>query len=298
MPPERVPQEAALEYQLKAIAGGEPASSFFELRPYDRITGTIVTDARTWVGVNEIPKAMRLVGEHADQWETYIGAAPRIHERGKAEDVERVWTLWADLDGRESLERLRDFHPLPAIVVRSGSEDSAHAYWPLSEPLPSRWAQRANRRIALALGADPASTDPARILRPCKSWNRKHDPPRPVVCTRLKETAFTWIAVAGSLPDDRRYVAPPRPAGEHRIGGSPERLLEGLVGVVAEAQHGDRNNKLNWAAYRAGEHIARGELDAEVARVELCHAATHVGLPETETENTIASGLAAGRRTP
>src|SRR5437764_358921 len=79
-----------------------------------------------------------------------------------------------------------------------------------------------------------------------------------------------------------------RPAVE----GDPARVLEGLVRKVAEAQVGNRNACLNWAAYRAGEHVARGELEADDVHAELRHAAVSIGLPEREIENTIASGLA------
>ena len=148
--------------------------------------------------------------ELAPRLNVYIGAAPRVREDGTAQAVERVWTLWADLDGREALRRLAAFRPLPSLVIRTGSPDHAHAYWPLREPVSPDAAQRANRRLALALGGDMAATDPARILRPAGSLNHKHDPPGLVRCTRLELDVFTVEQVAGPLADSPHYA--PRPA--------------------------------------------------------------------------------------
>jgi hypothetical protein len=68
----------------------------------------------------------------------------------------------------------------------------------------------------------------------------------------------------------------------------------GLVARVAVAPDGERNNCLNWAAYRLGEMVARGELDhaaAEMALDELHLAAVRSGLGEAEVAGTIASGF-------
>jgi len=65
----------------------------------------------------------------------------------------------------------------------------------------------ANRRLAHALGADPASADAARILRVPGTLSHKHDPPTRVDALRL-DPDRRWDAddVVGALPD------PPAPA--------------------------------------------------------------------------------------
>ena len=70
--------------------------------------------------------------------------------------------------------------------------------------------------------------------------------------------------------------------------------LGGLLQVVLDATKGERNTRLNWAAYRAGEHVRRGQLDAREAAHALLLAATHIGLSEREAVGTIASGLGSG----
>lgn len=69
--------------------------------------------------------------------------------------------------------------------------------------------ERANRRLAHALGADTASADAARILRVPGTLSWKHDPPTAVEAIRLDTDRRVNAAdVVGSLPD------PPAPAPE------------------------------------------------------------------------------------
>ena len=58
--------------------------------------------------------------------------------------------------------------------------------------------------------------------------------------------------------------------------------------VVLEAQPGERNDRLNWAAY-TGRDLDHREVTAALLR-----AAQEVGLPRAEAERTIRSGLGAG----
>ena len=73
------------------------------------------------------------------------------------------------------------------------------------------------------------------------------------------------------------------------------RRLAGLIATVVEACPGERNVKLHWAACRAGELVASGELDEDVAVALLQDAAATAGLRPSEfgdaTRGTIASGM-------
>src|SRR6185312_3426048 len=97
---------------------------------------------------------------------------------------------------------LEEFAPAPAIVIASGTGGNCHAYWPLRHPVAADELERANRRLAYALGADPASADAARILRIPGTFSHKHQPPTPVEATRLDIARRLGLAdVVGSLPD-------------------------------------------------------------------------------------------------
>lgn len=290
---ETIPHDFALRLQLAAIVGSEPASSFVELRPLTPDSRPAPAE-RAFLPVGEIKEIASRVKALASRFNVYVGAAPRVRPSGKKADVERVHCLWADLDGREALERLRCFDPLPSIVIRTGSPDSAHAYWALREPVTPVFAELANKRLQLALRADPAATDASRILRPAGSLNFKHTPPREVYCTRLETDVFTLQDVVAELPD-AQPASPPRPVFIARITGDPGRTLEGILRTLEAKQEGERNHGLNWAAFRIGEHIARGELGEASAVGELRRVALQIGLSEFEIDSTVASGLSAGR---
>lgn len=72
--------------------------------------------------------------------------------------------------------------------------------------------------------------------------------------------------------------------------------LVGLVRLVLDAQEGQRNSRLYWAAVKAAEHAAAGRLDPHAAERALIRAAVDTGLPESEAERTVASarGTTAG----
>jgi hypothetical protein len=282
-----IPQDVALRLQLAAIAGNEPATSYFEIRS-KRASGPGMQ--QDFIPIQELDRAARSAINRGQMTDTYVGAAPRTQRKGSTDAIERVWCLWADGDGPSALDRLRDMRPMPSIVIRTGSENHAHAYWPLRGPTPPDWAQRANRRLALALGADEKATDPARILRASGTLSHKSSPPRPVVCTRLELDAFTLDQVVGHLPDDPRYLTPSRCIREP-IATDPSSLVDGLARTVREAQVGNRNAVLFWAACRIRERTELGQLDDDQAREALRDSALAAGLGEQETDRTLDSAL-------
>lgn len=285
-----IPPRDALRLQLAAIAGNEPTSSYIEIRA-KRCSGGMGQD---WIPVSELDRAQRSVTNRGRMNDCYIGVTPRTVRKGTADAIERVWCLWADCDGLDALQRLSACRPLPSIVIRSGSKNSAHAYWPLSHHVEPAYAQRGNRRLALALGADRNATDPARILRPAGTLNFKHGDPRPVICTRLEVDVFTFSQVVGHLADDRAYIQTPRSMNERPSGDLP-RVLDGLARTVTEATVGNRNAAVFWAACRLRERLDAGELHPE-ARDVLRQAALDAGLSETEVERTLDSALNTSRQ--
>jgi hypothetical protein len=159
--------------------------------------------------------------------DVYVGCAPRTRRHGGRDAVERAFALWADCDGEDSVAALEAFEPEPAIVIGSGTGSNCHAYWPLTAPLPRDEVEVANRRLAHALGADPASADVARILRVPGTLSHKHDPPTPVHALRLDRTgAWRRATSSADWPIRRRRCGHPsrqlrrRHAGTTRCGRS------------------------------------------------------------------------------
>jgi hypothetical protein len=282
----KIPQDVALKLLLAAYAGNEPSTSYIEIRTFDP---EMKPRVRRWMPVGELDQAAKQIVELVGRLHVYVGAAPRTRREGTADAVARVWALWADLDSRQALERLRDFRPLPSIVTRSGTPNRAHAAWQLREPIPPAWAQRGNRRLALRLDGDLGATDPARVLRTPLTLNHKHSPPRPTLCTRLELDAFTFDEIVGGLPDDRTYVAPPQPKLAPRT-TDPDKALTGLERTVRDAPETNRNKALYWAACRIRDD---DNIDRDQAREVLTAAAADAGLAEHEIHRTLSSALEA-----
>jgi hypothetical protein len=289
--PEEIPQDLARRAQIAMFAGPDPAGLFLELR--GRRPGHGVKRIG-FVPAGDLDRICAAIDRAARVGDVWMTAAPRTREDGRGAAVPHVCNIFADLDGPDALQRLVDFHLLPSMFVESGSPDCGHAYFAISPPLSPRNAQRANRRLMLALGGDRNATDPARILRPAGTLNFKHEPPRPVRCTALTLEVFTARQVVGGLPDSHHYrPRPPAPPREHVSG---DVALGALVGRVRTAVQGERNAILFWACCRAIEDAGEGRLDGHQALGELGAAGLHVGLGEQEITATIRSAYAQRKR--
>src|SRR3954447_4280704 len=167
---------------LAALAGSADPDEFLELRYR-------LDDGQRMGQLFERPERLRGLATRAialgRRTDVYAGCAPRTRRHGGRDAVERVFVLWADCDGEDAVAALARFEPAPSIVIASGTGSNCHAYWPLTEPLGRDELERANRRLALALGADPASAAPARIRRVPGPWSHKQDPPIAVETLRL-----------------------------------------------------------------------------------------------------------------
>jgi RepB DNA-primase from phage plasmid len=169
--------------------------------------------------------------------DVYVGCAPRTRRHGGRDAVERAFVLWADCDGEAAVAALAEFDPAPTIVIGSGSGNNCHAYWPLTEPLTREEVERANRRLAHALGSDPASADAARILRVPGTLSHKHDPPTRVDALRLDPAVRVSVAdVVAGLPDPPTPTRPtftPAPArgDDPLLAIAPDVYVRRLLGV-------------------------------------------------------------------
>lgn len=152
--------------QLSAIAGYGRGRGVLELRHRARRPGSRMR--RALRRRRRLDQAVILARRLAVTDDVYVGCALRHNDRGGGtrNDLTAAWVLWADCDGAQATQRLTRFDPPPAITLASGSGPNRHAFWPLTRPLPADAAERANRRLAHALAADPRCADPARILRP------------------------------------------------------------------------------------------------------------------------------------
>ncbi|MGZ6724635.1 MAG: DNA-primase RepB domain-containing protein [Solirubrobacteraceae bacterium] len=183
---------------LAALAGAADRGELLELRYR-------LDDGQRMGQVFDRPTRLRGLATRAivlgRRTDVYVGCAPRTRRHGGRDAVDRAFVLWADCDGEDAVAALAHFEPAPAIVIASGSGSNCHAYWLLIEPLGRDELECANRRLAHALGADPASADAARILRIPGTLSHKHDPPTAVDAIQLDTNRRVGAAdVVGSLP--------------------------------------------------------------------------------------------------
>jgi CHC2 zinc finger len=155
--------------------------------------------AQCFFAVDDPDAAQRIatIGQRTD---VYVGCAPRTRRRGTREDIAATALLWADCDSRAALAALEEFDPPPSMIVASGTPDHVHAYWMLTRTLDPDEVEDANRRLALALGADVKCADPTRILRPPGTLSFKHDPPRAVQLVHHSEARYVPATILADLP--------------------------------------------------------------------------------------------------
>jgi hypothetical protein len=216
--PQNVRQAMVLRF-LEALAGDSESSELLELR-YRR------EDGHRMGQLFESPRRLRRFASRAlrlgRRTDVYVGCAPRTRRHGGRDAVARAFVLWADCDGEHAVDALERFEPQPSIVIASGSRRNCHAYWPLTEPLVAGEIERANRRLAHALGADPASADAARILRLPGTYSHKQQPPVPVEALRLDvDRRMPAADVVGGLADPPRPPRARAPAADVQRGDDP-----------------------------------------------------------------------------
>lgn len=222
----------ALETYLGMLFGAEPTGALIEVR-YSRERGGM---GQAWYGVREREQAARAIRRIGAGTDCYVGVLPRSERRGCRDAIRQGHVLYVDCDSAESIAWLADFTPAPSMVIGSGS--GRHAYWALAEPLAPGHIERANRRLAHALGADMRATDAARILRPPESFNFKTGSPIPVSVESISVEVYAPAEIVGELPDPpERRAEPrgvhrqPRVAGDDPLRGiSPVEYVEALTG--------------------------------------------------------------------
>lgn len=91
---------------------------------------------------------------------------------------------------------------------------------------------------------------------------------------------------------------PPPDLETRHLGGYAKSALQNEYNYVFRAVPGERNDKLNRAAYNLGQLVGAGLLARDEVERALTQAATHAGLLQDEIDATMASGLNSGIKTP
>lgn len=224
-----IPQHESAALTLAAFAGRAPAGHLIEIR--HRRDGSM---RQRWFPVRQYRAAARYAIEQAGRGDAYASALPRVREGGSLADVAAAYVVWADLDEPDALDRLRAFDRRPSIVTETGSHGHVHAVWQLRSPADPEAARRANLRLAHHLHGDPASCDPARILRIGGTLNHKHDPPAPVRCLYLEAHSYSLKEILATVPE---VAAAPEQAVAVRNLREPDERLDDVLLAFSAAEY-------------------------------------------------------------
>nr|WP_246580884.1 DNA-primase RepB domain-containing protein [Deinococcus aestuarii] len=232
--------------------------------------------------------------------------------RGRSNrNVRRVRAFFADFDGVPLPEK---WPLLPSIIVET-SPGRFHTYWLLDEdaifPVENVLFNKRQEAIARAVGSAPDDCKGiSRVMRVPGFEHQKHDAfvsrlLRPAVDQSPRLYGIEDIASAFPLVEE---IDPPveRTSSKHvSLGGQNEarhryavEALSSELKDVREVEVGNRNKRLNKAAFRTGRLIGGGHMDEVAAREALIDAGRACGLDHGEVQRTVEGGIAAGKTHP
>lgn len=242
---------------------------------------------RTRTGLAEATTDLEVVDGWWRRWpDANIGVATG--------EVSGLVALDVDLPhGPRSLERLEQtVGPVPATCTqRTGSGGS--------QLLFAHPGGQVRNRVAVRPGLDVRGDGGYIVVPPSLHasgdryvWTLA-EPVRPIpgpLLEMLTRADRRHLQLAGDGPTDGPVIGRPT-----AYGGA---ALDGEIAMLARAVPGTRNDTLNRAAFRLGQLVADGALQPDHVAHCLRGVALDIGLGELEVDRTIASGLAAGARSP
>jgi hypothetical protein len=191
-------QSDDLRRYLGVLAGPRPGSRLLEIR--FALRGRQM--GRVFLAAHSAGGAARFIRRLGSRTDVYVGVALRGRRSGTREAIDRAHLAFVEIDSPTALQALDSFEHPPTMIVASGTPGHLHAYWRLRHSVGVDELERTNRRLARRLGGDLASVDAARILRPPRSLNHKHEPPATVRLLDVVETRrYTPEQLVGELPD-------------------------------------------------------------------------------------------------
>jgi hypothetical protein len=214
-----------LDRYLQVIVGERRGDELLEIR-YATGDGGM---RRRFISVRRLDAATQAIRSLSPRTDVYCGVLLRSHRAGGRDAVTSSHLAFVDIDAVDALDRLERFARTPTMIVGSGTDGHAHAYWTLRTRVGAVELEQANRTLATHLGGDLASVDAARILRPAGTLSHKHRPPAPVALVHLD--AATQYEL-GELVDGLT-PAPSRPAAAKRERAARTELDELLLAIPA-----------------------------------------------------------------
>ena len=229
--PRRAAGAQALDSYLRMLAGPAPGARLLEIRFALRHRDM----GRLFIAAHSAPGASRLIRRLASRTDVYVGVCLRSRRAGGRDAIDRSHLAFVEIDAPDALDRLRDFPHPPSMIVSSGTPGTLTRTSRCPRRSRCSELERANRRLAHALGGDLASVDAARILRPPSSWNHKHSPPAPVELIELDRAVNTTSTSSSTDSKTRLGHATGDPATRARRTGRTE--IDRLLLAIPAAEY-------------------------------------------------------------
>lgn len=214
-----------IERYLFLLFGRARASTLIELR-WRAAAGMY----RRFVNANDLQTVAREARRKAENTDVFVGVLPRWQTRGDRRAVAGdARAVWVDLDAVEAAGALALVQPVPHFIVASGGPGHVHAYWSLASPAAPAQVERANRRLAWAVGGDLQCTDAPRILRPPGTLHHGRGGLPVRLVSESCGPPVPLAALVGGLPDP-----PARRPQTSRSSGHGRPVLDPLLAVAPE----------------------------------------------------------------
>ena len=185
-----------LDRYLRMIVGDRRGDELLEIR-YATGDGGM---RRRFISIRRLDAAARAIRSLSSRADVYCGVLLRSRRAGGRDAVTKSHLAFVEIDALDALDRLQRFARPATMIVSSGTAGHAHAYWRLRTRVGPVELERANRALASHLGADLASVDAARILRPAGTVSHKHRPPAPVELLHLDaDLRYELVALLDGL---------------------------------------------------------------------------------------------------
>jgi hypothetical protein len=198
--------------------------------------------------------------------------------------------------------------PAPVLI---DSGNGYHLLWRVDLPadkLAQQWLKQALARLGeletVEAHVDRSVHNASRIAKLPGTWARKGSDTqeRPHRLARLLQVPESLEVV--TVEQIRELIGPEPTAPEKHVkltassGPGPDAYcraaLAGECAAVALEPDGNRNNRLNLAAFKLGGLLHLGTFSRDDVTAALTHAARRAGLTDRDIAQTIASGLDAG----
>jgi hypothetical protein len=195
------------------------------------------------------------------------------------------------VSGTESLAKLCERHdqPYPSETFTVSTPGGTHLYFQATSQPVRNSASRLGPLIDIRARGGYVIAPGSRVGgRAYQVASAEHPAPLPDWIVRLLTDQPTPETAPGRLP------APGTPKA------TPYALaaLREETALVATARPGTRNDTLNRAAFSLGQLVAASLLPAAEVMTELADAAARCGLPGSEADRTVRSGMTSGMRHP